>query len=612
MRASSAWRVILQNVRRNRRAFALSSVGIVVGVSTFVFFIALSSGVKERVLNRIYPVNQIEVEPAMVQVMGVSTSVLDAKKLDDEMVATLRGLPAVTAVYPKMRSRLQARLWGGKSLFGHALRTEAFFDGLEASLLADELQEVEGVSEKRRRDSQRSSKGCKRDLECSLGDECRPDGTCGRIEYWRRFAEAESVSHCEEDANCSSDQTCTQGICRTPCVNGACESADDRCAGAPGCAGGACPAVCLPGCAADRDCGAGQACVGPAGQGTCQAIPCQLTGREALWSDLPADIVGRRTDRCTNGVEYGSPACVAAPCPESTTCATADVTSLQGFCEPPIPVVLSPFLIEVFNTSVASALGFQPLDGVQALLGVRFKIHLGASYFSNALPKSRQAVRVGEVIGFSSKALDFGLTVPIDLVRSLNTRFMGRDSAKTYDTFVLETAGNEDMSGLIASLEARGFELSRKSRDARKAADLLFILTVVFGFISLVIVGIAAVNITHTFLVIVSERRYEIGVMRALGATRGDIRRIVLGEAVLIGLVGGALGEVLAFGASSLANWGASQALTGVPFKPDDFFVYDPAIMIAALLFSILFCVLGAWMPARRAARVDPARVLVT
>ncbi len=612
MRASSAWSVILQNVRRNRRAFALSSVGIVVGVSTFVFFIALSSGVKERVLNRIYPVNQIEVEPAMVQVMGVSKSVLDAAELDDEMVATLRGLPAVTAVYPKMRSRLQARLWGGKSLFGHALRTEAFFDGLEASLLTEELQEVEGVAEKRARDGLRSSRGCKRDQECSLGDECRMDGTCGRIEYWPRFSEASWVSHCEEDSNCSLGQACTRAVCRTLCVNGACASSDDRCVAAPDCSGGACPAVCLPSCEKDRSCSAGQACVGLAGQGTCQAIPCQLTRREALWSDLPADVVGQRTDRCANGVEVGSPACLVSPCPESTTCATSDVTSVTGYCEPPIPVVLSPFLIEVFNTSVASALGFQPLDGVQALLGVRFKIHLGASYFSNALPTERQAVRVGEVIGFSSKALDFGLTVPMGLVRSLNTRFMGREAARTYDTFVLETAGNEDMSGLIASLEARGFELSRKSRDARKAADLLFILTVVFGFISLVIVGIAAVNITHTFLVIVSERRYEIGVMRALGATQGDIRRIVLGEAVLVGLVGGLIGECLAFGASTLANWGASQALTGVPFKPDDFFVYDPEILAAALLFSILFCVVGAWMPARRASRVDPARVLVT
>lgn len=612
MKPKSALRAIALNVRRNRRAFALSSLGIVVGVATFVFFVALSGGVRERVLNKIYPVNQIEVEPATVQLMGLSRSVISADDLDEAMVTKLRSLPAVTAVYPKMRSRLQARLWGGKALFGYALRTEAFFDGLEAALLADELQEVEGVAEKRARDRETSAKGCKRDDGCPMGQECAPEGACRRIEYWRRFGHGSSVAHCEDDLSCYDGETCVREVCRLACVQGLCAAAEARCVPAPGCTGGGCPAVCLPSCDRDKDCSAGEACVGPAGQGVCQQIPCQLPHRDAIWSDKPADAAGRRTDRCADGLPTGSPGCLPAPCPDATTCATVDVTTTAGFCELPIPVVLSPFLIEVFNTSVASALGFQPLDGVQALLGIRFKIHLGASYFSGALPKSRQAVRVAEVVGFSSKALDFGLTVPMERVRRLNTRFMGRESARTYDTFVLETAGNEDMSGLIAALETRGFELSRKSRDARKAADLLFILTLVFGFISLVIVGIAAINITHTFLVIVSERRYEIGVMRALGATRSDIRRIVLGEAALIGLLGGVLGEALAFGASQVVNWAASEALTSVPFKPDDFFSYEPGVLAGALLFSILFCVLGAWVPAGRASRVDPARVLVT
>jgi len=122
----------------------------------------------------------------------------------------------------------------------------------------------------------------------------------------------------------------------------------------------------------------------------------------------------------------------------------------------------------------------------------------------------------------------------------------------------------------------------------------------------------AAINITHTFLVIVSERRFEIGLMRALGATRSDIRRVVLGEAALIGLFGGLLGEALAYGASRLVNLAASEALTQVPFKPDDFFNHDPGVLGGALLFSILFCALGAYVPAKRASEVDPARVLVT
>ena len=47
------------------------------------------------------------------------------------------------------------------------------------------------------------------------------------------------------------------------------------------------------------------------------------------------------------------------------------------------------------------------------------------------------------------------------------------------------------------------------------------------------LMGVAAVNITHTFLMIITERRYEIGILRAIGASRAEIRRLVLAEAGL-------------------------------------------------------------------------------
>jgi hypothetical protein len=122
-------------------------------------------------------------------------------------------------------------------------------------------------------------------------------------------------------------------------------------------------------------------------------------------------------------------------------------------CEDPLPVVLSPFLIEVFNSSVASSLGFQPLDGVDALLGTRFRIHLGGSYFSDSLPRAQQVIKSGEVVGFSGRALDFGLTLPLETVRGLNTRFRGEAQARSYDSFILEAENNADISGLIGELE---------------------------------------------------------------------------------------------------------------------------------------------------------------
>ena len=145
MKWGRAMRIVIANVRRDTRAFALSSFGLVVGVATFTFFVSLGQGIQERVINKIYPVNQVEVEPTTIGVVGLRQSVIAQDELGDALVEELSALPHVTAVYPKMRSRMQARLWGGKSLFGNEMRTEAFFDGIDPALVVEELRERGGA-----------------------------------------------------------------------------------------------------------------------------------------------------------------------------------------------------------------------------------------------------------------------------------------------------------------------------------------------------------------------------------------------------------------------------------------------------------------------------------
>jgi ABC-type antimicrobial peptide transport system permease subunit len=202
--------------------------------------------------------------------------------------------------------------------------------------------------------------------------------------------------------------------------------------------------------------------------------------------------------------------------------------------------------------------------------------------------------------------------MPLPYVRALNARFKGTEASASYDTFIVQTRGNEDVSRLVGAVEKWGFGLSRKSEDARKAGDLLFILTIVFSFISLVILFVAGVNIAHTFLTLVTERRHEIGIMRAIGASRADIRRLFLTEAFMLGLFGGLLGNALSYGATRLANWAGQTYLADIPFKPDDFFVYDWRVIAGGIAFACVFCLLGALFPARRASRLDPAVVLTS
>jgi ABC-type antimicrobial peptide transport system permease subunit len=98
--------------------------------------------------------------------------------------------------------------------------------------------------------------------------------------------------------------------------------------------------------------------------------------------------------------------------------------------------------------------------------------------------------------------------------------------------------------------------------------------------------------------------------MRALGASKLDIWKMILGEATVIGVVGGAIGIALAVAAAKAIDAFSASSLPDYPFKPSTYFQFDPLLFVAAVAFAILFCLLGAALPARKAARIHPAQAL--
>jgi ABC-type antimicrobial peptide transport system permease subunit len=108
----------------------------------------------------------------------------------------------------------------------------------------------------------------------------------------------------------------------------------------------------------------------------------------------------------------------------------------------------------------------------------------------------------------------------------------------------------------------------------------------------------------------VSERRRELGLLRAVGASRLDVWKIVVGEAAVIGLVAGAIGVGVALLVARAIDSISASRLPDYPFKPHTYFAFTPGLVVLALGFAVLFCVVGAALPARRAARQNPATAL--
>jgi ABC-type antimicrobial peptide transport system permease subunit len=98
--------------------------------------------------------------------------------------------------------------------------------------------------------------------------------------------------------------------------------------------------------------------------------------------------------------------------------------------------------------------------------------------------------------------------------------------------------------------------------------------------------------------------------MRAIGASRVDIWKIVLGEAAIVGVVGGAIGIGIALAAAKGIDAYSATRLADYPFKPSTYFHFTPSLLVGALVFAAGFCVVGAFLPARQAARIHPAQAL--
>jgi hypothetical protein len=345
-------------------------------------------------------------------------------------------------------------------------------------------------------------------------------------------------------------------------------------------------------------------------------------GHELMGRDVQGELIAEGVDPSALAGESVAPepfsddpgsqkACQGMPggsdCPDGEYC-PADTWR----CERPVPAVVSPFMLELYNGAIAPSHGLPRVGSFLAsrFRGFTFNAELGRSIMPTralaAPPRTRRLM----LVGISPRGSKMALTVPLGYVQKWNAEFAGAPSARQYSSILLELQPHADVTRLTAAVRALGYQIA--DNGAEKAGLALTFLTLLFALVSAAIVGVAAVNIAHSFFRQVAERRREIGVLRAVGASARDVRRLVLTEAAAIGLAGGAAGILLARLAALAADAASQRFIPDFPFKPESWFAFDVPIVAGALACAVLACVLGALLPARAAARLDPSEALAS
>ena len=157
-----------------------------------------------------------------------------------------------------------------------------------------------------------------------------------------------------------------------------------------------------------------------------------------------------------------------------------------------------------------------------------------------------------------------------------------------------------------------GFLVEPPSGRGRQFESLLGVYTAATDISSMFALFVGMFIIYNSFSIAVTQRRGEIGILRALGATRGQIRTLFLAESAIAGLIGSSVGALvgLAFARSLTGATGQlMDQMYGVPNNTQDVLV-DPRVVLGAIVLGVLVSMIAAFIPARNAARVEPIQAL--
>ena len=180
------------------------------------------------------------------------------------------------------------------------------------------------------------------------------------------------------------------------------------------------------------------------------------------------------------------------------------------------------------------------------------------------------------------------------------------------DLRLREGVSIEEGRASIRKVMGVGFDVEPPASRGQQLESTLAVYAISMNVSSVFALFIGMFIIYNSFSIAVTQRRSEIGILRALGAPRRQIRNLFLIESAASGLLGSvagiALGIVMARGmVGTISNM--LEGIYGVAERAEEVSA-DPRLLGAAIAIGITTSMIAAWLPARSASRVDPVQAL--
>jgi len=234
--------------------------------------------------------------------------------------------------------------------------------------------------------------------------------------------------------------------------------------------------------------------------------------------------------------------------------------------------------------------------------------------FKLQLPRGETQEFASAIVGvrdsFGRRTVDLGLAERA----AMKAWWFGQPdivASEGYDALTVRAVDLATVPALIEFIEENDLQTQSLEAVLDVANQVLTLLQVLLGSVGGLALLVAALGVANTMMMAIYERTREIGVLKALGATRAEIRALFTVEAALIGLIGGFFGLIFGALLGRLVDWIAhryliSEGVTGV----GDLSIIPLWLAVGALIFAALIGILAGLYPAARAARLDPVAAL--
>jgi len=217
---------------------------------------------------------------------------------------------------------------------------------------------------------------------------------------------------------------------------------------------------------------------------------------------------------------------------------------------------------------------------------------------------------IGVESGMGSKTIALGLAERTEI----KAWWYGRpDTLQTdgYDMLVVRAVDQLAVPTVLEVAESMELEAQSLGTILELANRVLAIMQALLGSVGGLALLVATLGVANTMMMAIYERTREIGVLKALGATSREVRRMFTADAILLGIIGGIVGVILGTLLGRLVDWIGhlyleSEGVVGI----GQMSIVPPWLAIGALIFAAFIGVLGGLYPAARAARLDPVAAL--